>query len=238
MIMFASDKTFSNEGGQMEQLIRTKGRGGFRRLRIGAPALILLISTASGNAAFSSERNRTDAHSVSEEASLLRASVGLKPPTPSQLRAADLNGDRRITLPELFLALQRPVPSCRDESGEIASGWGILTAPGDGYQDYSVHEIDASCFKEGDLLRIEVTVGSGFSGASFDLFGEDQTIPRAGRPVSLAGAYDLQPGITTTLTYHLTRGQVFRFGADGNWYSPKGTQNTYRFVASVKRMNG
>lgn len=111
---------------------------------------------------------------------------------------------------------------------------GQLIAPGSGNQNYKIIRIDTIDFIEGGTLRIDIQVGSGQSSASFDLFAEDAVIPIAGRPKqSLAGSYDISPDSGTSLTYRFDKGEVFQFGATGNWFSPKGSSNSYKIKAYV-----
>ena len=116
-------------------------------------------------------------------------------------------------------------------SGE---GEGILIAPGRGKQRYTVFYIDNKDFINGGTLVIEITLGKGESNASFDLFPEGVPIPTKGRPHgSVAHQYDVSRGKTVKMALRFSRGQIFQFGATGNWLSPEGSRNSYRFSARV-----
>ncbi len=112
------------------------------------------------------------------------------------------------------------------------TGSGSLVAPGMGNQAYKVIEIDASRFASG-IVTISVKLGTGPSSGSFDLFGEHEQIPISGYPNSLAHAYDIAPGGKSTLTYEFDDGQIFQFGATGNWFSQKGATNTFDYQVLV-----
>ena len=136
------------------------------------------------------------------------------------------NSDDKQILEEPKLVLTR--------NKKYAEYEGQLVAPGHGNQNYKIIRIDTTNFITGGTLRIDIQVGSGQSQASFDLFAEDAVIPIAGRPQqSLAGAYDISPDSGTSLTYKFDKGEVFQFGATGNWFSPKGSRNSYKIKAYV-----
>ena len=69
-----------------------------------------------------------------------------------------------------------------------------------------------------------------------DRFHENAVIPTEGDPTeSLAGRYDIQKGTTTNIEYRFQKGEIFAFGLEGNWFSPKGATGTVEFKASVKK---
>jgi hypothetical protein len=136
------------------------------------------------------------------------------------------NSNKQISDKEILLILNR-----RKKDAEYQ---GELIAPGNGNQNYKIIRIDTTDFTEGGTLRIDIQVGSGKSSASFDLFAEDAVVPIAGRPTeSLNGSYDISPETGTSLTYRFDRGEVFQFGATGNWFSKKGSRNSYKIKAYV-----
>jgi len=109
---------------------------------------------------------------------------------------------------------------------------GILEAPGYFNHSYALSPIDTTAFSQG-TITIRVTVGSGGSAASFDLFAAGASIPTTGPSQSLAHAYDLPAGSIATIAYAFTNGQIFQLGAEGNWFSPAGAANAYSYVATV-----
>lgn len=132
-----------------------------------------------------------------------------------------------------LLGLCSEVRSQGTAATTVAQGSGTLTAPGNGNHNYVVSPIDTSQFPNGGSLTINIVVGSGQSSASFDLYAQGAQLASQGYARSLAHAYDLAPGTRKSIVYSFSKGQVFQFCAEGNWFSPKGSTNTYSFVASV-----
>ncbi|NOH01082.1 MAG: hypothetical protein HND47_03465 [Chloroflexi bacterium] len=125
------------------------------------------------------------------------------------------------------LVLTRSQPS--------ASAEGELVAPGREKQKYTLFLVDTRDFQNGGTITFEITLGTGESDASFDLFPEGVPIPTEGRALdSVATLYDLPRGSSGTMSYTFAAGQVFQFGASGNWFSPEGTTNTFTFTVTVK----
>jgi len=115
------------------------------------------------------------------------------------------------------------------------SAEGSLTAPGHGKQSYTVYYLDTTDFTEGGTLTIQISLGEGESDASFDLFPADAPIPTEGRAEeSIAALYDLKRGESGSLSYQFSTGQVFQFGATGNWFSREGATNTFEMTVSVR----
>jgi beta-lactamase regulating signal transducer with metallopeptidase domain len=117
-------------------------------------------------------------------------------------------------------------------------GSGVLVAPGSGKQMYNVHEIDVSSFDSGGILLVDITMGDGDSAGSFDLFPEGVPLPSGSPDGSVARSYDITSGESRTMVYQFAKGQVFRFGASGNWFSEKGTTNEFRFEARAVPVKG
>ena len=75
------------------------------------------------------------------------------------------------------------------------------------------------------------------SGTSFDLFSENTNVPTSGRPTeSLLGSYDAGPNTTLNMSHAFTQGQIFKFGAEGNWFSDSTLSNTV--TVNVTLTNG
>ena len=111
----------------------------------------------------------------------------------------------------------------------------IFRAPGQGYQDYTVVEIDATAFKDGGVLTITISVGDAEPPGSFDLYDGDTELPTEGAPDSaLTSAWDVPPGTKGTIEYPFQQGKVFRLGATGSWLSEKGKINGFLAEFSVK----
>lgn len=111
----------------------------------------------------------------------------------------------------------------------------IFRAPGHGSQDYTVVEIDATAFENGGTLTIDISVGHADAAGSFDLFDSISELPTEGLPKNaLASAWGVPPGGTEKITYIFERGQSFRFGATGDWFSKKGSVNAFHATISVE----
>ena len=103
---------------------------------------------------------------------------------------------------------------------------------------YNVHEIDVSSFDSGGILLVDITMGDGESAGSFDLFPEGVPLPSGSPNGSVARSYDITSGESRTMVYQFAKGQVFRFGASGNWFSEKGTTNEFQFEARAVPVQG
>ena len=98
-------------------------------------------------------------------------------------------------------------------------------------QNYTVIEIDATAFKEGGVLTIDVWVGESEVSGSFDLFAADTTelVPDN----ALASVRDIPTNQREVVEYPFDRGQVFRLGAIGS-SSEKGKINGFLAKISVE----
>jgi hypothetical protein len=112
---------------------------------------------------------------------------------------------------------------------------GVFVAAGLGKHKFSLHDIDASDVKSSGLLKIDIEIGGGIALASVNLFGEAQTVPAEGVPVSLKYAYDLAPGTKIQIMHRFLHGEKFRLGFGGSWASPEGSTNTYAFRCSIQK---
>jgi len=112
----------------------------------------------------------------------------------------------------------------------------VITAPGNGYQNYKITCIDVTNFSQGGKLIIKISLKDGASGGSFDLFPFDTLIPTEGRPNdSLVGSYDISPNNSTEMVHYFGAGAIFQFGATGNWFSRKGSTNFYKVNVYVDK---
>lgn len=100
----------------------------------------------------------------------------------------------------------------------------MITPPGYGNHNYVITPIDTRCFQSG-TIEIRIKMGKGSCDGSFDLLAANQEIPNQGRFQSLAGTYDVPPGVTRTISYTFYKPQVFKFGAEGSWRSNTSTEN-------------
>ena len=136
-----------------------------------------------------------------------------------------LNSD--TVLPNLYVVLDDAQPS-----QEVL---GVFRTPEYGHQDYTVVHIDATAFENGGTLTIDISVGHAEAAGSFDLFDGDSELPTRGVPDSaLTSAWGVSPGGTQSITYTFKRGQHFKLGATGDWFSKKGSVNAFRVTISVE----
>ena len=111
----------------------------------------------------------------------------------------------------------------------------IFRAPGRGFQDYTVIEIDTTAFKSGGLLTIDILVGNAEPKGSFDLYDASTELPTQGMPHgALASAWDVPPGKRGTIKYRFDRGKIFKLGGTSNWFSQKGSVNAFWAKISVE----
>ena len=110
----------------------------------------------------------------------------------------------------------------------------IFRAPGNGYQDYTVVNIDTTAFEDGGTLSIYIRVGSADASGSFDLFDSDTELPTEGIPDALVSAWGVEPNAATTIRHRFERGEVFKLGATGDWFSKIGDINAFSLKISVE----
>ncbi len=113
----------------------------------------------------------------------------------------------------------------------------ILQTPEPGFQDYTIVDIDTTAFEDGGILTVDIQVGSSEPAGSFDLFDADAEIPTEGIPhQALDSAWDIPSGKTGVIRYHFEKGQKFKLGATGNWFSKKGSINAFIANISIKEV--
>ena len=88
----------------------------------------------------------------------------------------------------------------------------IFRAPGSGYQDYTVVNIDTTAFEDGGTLSIYIWVCSADASGSFDLFAGDVKLPKEGIPEALVAAWGIKPNTFTTIRHRLEHGDIFKAG--------------------------
>ncbi len=147
---------------------------------------------------------------------------------PLEEKRPELNEDiRNVSLSALNVLLDSAQPS-----QEILD---VFRAPGEGYQDYTVVNIDATAFEGGGTLIIDVHVGSVDISGSFDLFDGDTELPTEGYPdAALTSMWGIGPNQVGQIRHLFARGKVFKFGATGDWYGEKGQINAFRARISVE----
>ena len=110
----------------------------------------------------------------------------------------------------------------------------VFRAPGNGYQDYTVVNIDTTAFEAGGTLSIYIQVGSADAAGSFDLFDSDAELPTDGIPDALVSAWGIKPNTATTIKHRFARGEVFKLGATGDWFAERGNTNAFYLKISVE----
>ena len=102
-------------------------------------------------------------------------------------------------------------------------------------QNYTVIEIDATTFKDGGVLTIDVWVGESEVSGSFHLFAADTTelVPAN----AIISARDIPTNERKVVEYPFDRGQIFKLGAIGN-VSEKGKINGFLAKISVEPPSG
>ena len=67
------------------------------------------------------------------------------------------------------------------------------------------------------------------------LFDSDTELPTEGIPKeALVSAWGIKPSKSGTISHRFERGEVFRLGATGDWFSEKGSINAFHARISVE----
>ncbi|RKU20508.1 hypothetical protein C6500_08670 [Candidatus Poribacteria bacterium] len=146
--------------------------------------------------------------------------------TPSKGNGFAPNADQSEYIPR-FLSTQAKSIVLNDEepSQEILN---IFQTPAAGYQDYTVVDIDATAFKDGGMLTIDLWIGSAEAAGAFILFASDSEHSTDGMPeVVLTSASGIVPGKSGRITHRFGKGTHFKLGATGNSFSGKGKVNSF-----------
>ena len=161
----------------------------------------------------------------------VRTQVG-KSMTPSKGDGFAPNADPSEYIPR-FLSTQAKNVVLNDDkpSQDILS---IFQTPTAGYQDYTVVEIDATAFKEGGMLTIDLWIGSAEAAGAFILFASDSELSTDGMPkVVLTSASGIVPGKSGRITHRFDKGRHFKLGATGNSFSGIGKVNSFLAKISI-----
>ena len=132
-----------------------------------------------------------------------------------------------------FLTAQTQIVTLTDAepSRDILS---IFRTPDAEYQDYTVVEIDATAFKDGGILTVDLWIGSAEAAGAFLLFDSDTELATDGMPeVILTAASGIVPGKSGKLTYRFDEGTRFKLGATGNSFSGIGKANSFLAKISI-----
>ena len=174
----------------------------------------------------------TGAHSSSEKGSInafkAKISVAEYPQVASSEKEDPESGEN---IPEMLLSALSLILDQAQPSQEILNAF---RAPGTGYQDYTVINIDTTAFEDGGTLIIDIHVGNAGIFGSFDLFDGNTELPTEGYPDALTSAWGIGPNQTGKIRHRFARGSVFKFGATGDWYGEKGRINAFQAQISVE----
>lgn len=107
-------------------------------------------------------------------------------------------------------------------------------APGRGYQDYTIIDIDTTAFEGGGVLIVDIRVGNAKASGSFDLFDSHTELPTEGIPEALVSAWGIKPDNSGIIRHRFEGGTVFKLGATGDWFSKKGNINAFQARISVE----
>ena len=152
--------------------------------------------------------------------------------TPSKGDGFAPNMDPSEYIPR-FLPTQtkKVVLSEAEPSEQVLS---VFRTPTAGYQDYSVVEIDATAFKGGGTLTIDLWIGGAEGAGAFILFTSDSEISTDGIPkVVLTAASGIIPGKGGRITHRFDEGTRFKLGATGNSFSGEGKVNSFLATISI-----
>ena len=160
----------------------------------------------------------------------VRTQLGKSTETPNKGSGLTPNTDRPEYVPR-FLSAQakKVVLSDQEPSQNVLS---ILRTPVAGTQDYTVVEIDATAFKDGGVLTIDLWIGSAEAAGAFILFASDSEFSTGGMPkVVLTSASGIIPGKVGKITHLFDEGTRFKLGATGNSFS--GEEKVNSFLAKI-----
>lgn len=132
-----------------------------------------------------------------------------------------------------FLATQTKKVILKDEnpSQQVLS---VFRTPEAIYQDYTVVEIDATAFKNGGMITIDLWIGRAGAAGAFILFASDSELSTEGMPKTiLTSASGIAPGKSGRITYRFDKGMHFKLGATGNVFSGKGKVNSFLATISI-----
>ena len=111
-----------------------------------------------------------------------------------------------------FLDTQAKKVTLNDEepSQEILS---VFQTPTAGHQDYTVVEIDATAFKDGGTLTLNIWVGSAEASGTFILFESGSELPINKMPETmLASTSGVPRGKAGKITHSFEKGMIFKLG--------------------------
>ena len=124
--------------------------------------------------------------------------------------------------------------TCSSPGASENSSWtgsGKIVAPGYGNHEYTVYDVDFSHLDPGDRIILTVITGEGGCDASIELFPEGANIVETGRPLDgLCNIYDQRAGTERSVICTIKEPGVHKLCIEGNWFSEKGSTNTFRYL--------
>ena len=142
------------------------------------------------------------------------------------------NRDRPEYVPRFLSAQAKKVILSDEEPSQNVLS--ILRTPVADTQDYTVVEIDATAFKDGGVLTIDLWIGSAEAAGAFILFTSDSELSADGMPeVVLTSASGIIPGKAGRITHRFDEGTRFNLGATGNSFSGQGKVNSFLAKISI-----
>ena len=108
----------------------------------------------------------------------------------------------------------------------------VFRTPTPNHQDYTVVEIDATAFKNGGLIIIDIWVGSADAPGAFILFANNSAFSIDGIPETvLASVSGIPPGKSARIQHHFKKDSIFKLGAIGNAFT--GNRKANSFLANI-----
>lgn len=161
----------------------------------------------------------------------VRTQLG-KSEATSKGKGFDPSVDPQAYMPRfLFAQAKKVVLSNEEPSQQVLN---VFRTPMTGTQDYTVVDIDATAFKDGGVLTIDLWIGSAGAAGAFILFASDSELSTNGMPeVVLTSASGIIPGKAGRLTYRFDEGTRFKLGATGNSFSGEGKVNSFLAKISI-----
>ena len=152
--------------------------------------------------------------------------------TPSKGKGFTPNANQPEYVPRfLFAQAKKVVLSDEEPSQQVLS---IFRTPVAGTQDYTVVDIDATAFKDGGVITIDLWIGSAAAAGAFILFADDSELSTAGMPeVILTSASGISAGKGGRIVHRFNEGTRFKLGATGNSFSGNGKVNSFLATISV-----
>ena len=161
----------------------------------------------------------------------IRTQLG-KSTTPNRGSGFTTSVDQSEYVPR-FLSAQAKKVTLSDEepSQQVLS---VFRTPAAGTQDYTVVDIDATAFKNGGVLTIDLWIGSAEAAGMFILFPSDSELSADGMPeVVLTSVSGISAGKGGRITHRFDEGARFKLGATGNWFSGDGKVNSFLATISI-----